>query len=103
MFKKFYNTVEIYEFIDILQRKNSDFVKVLTIGYTKQGTPLKIVHIDSNNYHSKNDTIWLDGGTRTVALSSYIKKNIFGQLLTVVCPYLIFVSNISFLKISWCV
>lgn len=57
---KFYHTNDVYKFIDGLNKKK--FVKVSTIGYTKQGTPLKIIHIKPDNNRTNNDTIWIDGG-----------------------------------------
>lgn len=62
MLKKFYHTNEIYEFIDNLQIRNSDFVEVSTIGQTKQGTNLKIIKIKSDSNLNNSDIIWIDGG-----------------------------------------
>lgn len=59
---KFHHTNNIYKFIDNLHEKNADFVEVSTIGYTIQGTPLKIIKIKSDNNTRNNDIIWIDGG-----------------------------------------
>lgn len=58
--KKYYHTNDIYKLIDNFQIQNSNFVKVSTIGYTIQGTPLKIIQINPDNL--KNKIIWIDGG-----------------------------------------
>lgn len=47
--------------MDNLYSKNSEFVEVLTIGYTKQRTPLKIIQIKSENLNN-NNILWIDGG-----------------------------------------
>lgn len=71
--KKFYHTNDVYKFIDNLNKKK--FVEVSTIGHTKQGTPLKVIHIKPDNNQKNNDIIWIDGGIFVFTLFKQIFKN----------------------------
>lgn len=52
-----------------------------TIGHTKNGTPLKVIHIKPDNNQANNDIIWIDGGifVFTILLKQILKdrQNIF--------------------------
>jgi len=73
-FKKFHHTNDIYKFIDNLNKKK--FVEVSTIGHTKQGTPLKVIHIKPDNNKTNNDIIWIDGGILVFTLFKQIFINL---------------------------
>lgn len=65
MFDKFYDTDDVYKFIDDLQSKHPDNVEVSTIGYTSLGTPLKIILVKADYDSEKNSKlVWIDGGTK---------------------------------------
>lgn len=47
-----------------------------TIGYTKNGTPLKVIHIKSDNIQTNNNVIWIDGGIFVFILFKQIFKDL---------------------------
>ncbi|XP_050535360.1 carboxypeptidase B2-like [Daktulosphaira vitifoliae] len=65
----------IYNIIDNLEKENSDLMKVIIIGYTINGTPLKVVQINPEQNNNSNFGIWIDGGTHArewISISSIL-------------------------------